>query len=296
MVKNSRDILLAHRHVPARCAHAPSAAQLAVRAGGMLCLLAAAVMSGGCNDNTTTAAGPISGVIPPPPVIHAHAVAEAADPAALESAWATAEWTTFSPPTNARTTTPPTRAAILYDKANLYVNVVAHTHAAAGDDHKDTLSLFLDTHGDGREILEISLELNDTATSSSTDKTTPIFTWFRAPAGSIAHANEHGTLDPVLPVDRFPNIRVTGVTCELRDSTENPHPIKSAVLGIPLRSLPAPFQDNLPGGAPYKMNVIRAISAVADGKHASDLQSSLSPVPLGATSYPQRMADLQFSK
>jgi hypothetical protein len=221
-------------------------------------------------------------------------LANATLPAADDAAWAGAEWMPFATPINARNATPPTRAAILYNNANLYVSVVAQRTAVVSEVMTDTLSLFLDTQGDGREVIEIAIDLNAASAGDGTAKSSPVFTWFRAPAP--ARPSEHGAPDAVLPIDRFPNIRVQGVSCVVRDGIENLLPIRSAVIGIPLRSLPAPFQAVMPGGAPYKLNIVRALSIANDGKHPAELQSSLSPVPAGIQSYPQRMAELQFSK
>ncbi len=255
----------------------------------LLALVASAALFAGCKGNTTAAALPEPTVGKPPTIRATRLPSDHTDDLRTKdpianSLWQTAHWSHFVPPINAAGTTPPTTGAFLYDDAALYIAFVCQKSGTISGDAADTVSVYLDPHNEGKELLQISVNLETRASQA---------TWYRSTL--TAQPLENGAPDLALPIDRYPNVSLKGLSCDLRETTKNGVPEWTAVLAIPFRSLPGPLQAAPSESHPWKVNLIRTLCVVNNGRRVPQVQSNLSPVYMDAQYVsPYRLAELQF--
>ncbi|HVS72202.1 MAG TPA: hypothetical protein VHQ47_13180 [Phycisphaerae bacterium] len=248
-------------------------------AGGSLALLS------GCKGNTTAAAM-LEKVVTPPPA--ATALPASGNPAVADPLtdlpWVETHFSQFSSPINTDQTTPATRGAILYDPSHVYVAFVSDTAGlpASGD----RVSVYLDSTaaGNGTEMIEVTVGHDGKVAAS----------WIRA--ATPATKREDGSPDFLHPLSTIPGVKIAGLTTKVREETDHGKRVWTAVVGIPVKSLPMPLRASPQPGEHWKVNLLRTVSAGASGEGGEMLQSNLSPVYVNAQAVsPYRMADLVLS-
>jgi len=246
----------------------------------------------GCKDKSTSAAPPEKRTGAPPLVratlITTPSWTGQSDP--LDDAvWAKANWYLLQSPMNTSRTTPPVRAAMLYDADALYVAFVSDTAPPPPSPiAKDIVSVFLDTSSaaNGTETVQISVDVTGQHRC----------TWIRA---SIpATPKDDGSPELSHPLNRIPDHAVKGLTAAVRSTTLNGTPVWTTVITIPLKNLPIPLRPSSPAtGQRWKINLLRTITTADTGSGSQQLQANLSPVHLNAQAVsPYRMAVLELTK
>jgi len=239
----------------------------------------------GCKNNTTSAAYP-GRTIAPPPQITAFPAPDGleTDDILMSPAWQTAQWHEFSAPSNTTDTTAPTKAAILFDAKTLYVAFISHQQPIArtpGDVTRDAVSLYLDTEGDDRNMIQIAVDSTGKASA----------TWIRnaVPARPLAD----GTPDFGHPVTANPDVFIKGLTTKVGENLAGASPTWTAVLAVPLQMLPLPLRATAAPGTHWKFNLTRTIVTTRNGRRVEELQSNLSPFHINAQAIsPYRLATL----
>jgi hypothetical protein len=148
---------------------------------------------------------------------------------------------------------------------------------------KDAVSLYLDTRagGDGREMIKISV---DAAGQSSC-------TWVRMSVPPAVRPD--GSPDLGHPVSTIPDVTIAGLTARVRDGSFEGSPVWTAVVAIPLKTLPPPLRTSATPGAHWKFNLVRSVVTDWGTPRAEQLQANLSPVYVGAQEFaPYRLAEL----
>ena len=251
---------------------------------GCLLLMGASAL-GGCRGNPSEAAGPESTTPAPPKVTAARVSLDVreADPLSAD-VWRNAAWTIFIAPMNTSATTPATRAAVLYDPANLYVAFICRKSPVADASSTDAVTLFLDTWGEGKELLEVSLDAAARV---------PVCTWHRST--KAAQPLENGAPDMTVPTNHYPDFKLSSAWSVVREGEEEGQAVWSAVLAIPLADLPVPLRAAASPGAHWKVNLVRTIKSTGGGNRL--LQSNLSPIYINAQPVsPYRLADLELGQ
>jgi hypothetical protein len=260
-----------------------------VLAGAALAALAAVALTAGCKGNTTSAAGLEKHVGPPPRVDAAVALSNPGNSDPLTDApWAKTQWYSLVAPSNTHRTTPPVRAAMLYDPATLYVAFVSDTvpPPVAPIAH-DAVSVFLDSSAmqDGTEMAQVTVNSDGHCTC----------TWVRA--AMAAQPKEDGSPDLAHPVSKIVDFAVKGLAAHTAQTTRSGALAWTTVITIPLKALPIPLRAHADAGEHWKMNLLRTITTVDTGAGAQQLQANLSPVYVGGQYVsPYRMADLVLVK
>lgn len=254
-------------------------------AAGLLATSSLALLSG-CK-NSTSAAALVGKVVGPPPTIQIGTLApgaSVADPMS-DASWQGTQWYLLIQPTNTTHTTSQARAAMLYDADNLYVAFV-NNKTPLTPAH-DMVSIYLDTDGDGTEVAKIDVP---------SDGTEPTCTWIRSTVSAAtreASARADGGLDNEHPTSQIPGVNVKGLSATVKDLTGNNEKVWTAVVTIPLQSLPLPVRANGTSGAKWKVNLLRTTITADTGSGSEALQSNLSPVYLGQQAIcPYRMAEI----
>jgi hypothetical protein len=276
----------------------------ALRALACATLVAGSALFAGCKGNTSAAAYPET-IVAKPPVVAVKRL-PAALPAEMVTAvcqenpatgalWQSATWAPFVAPIGTAATTPATRGAFLYDDGNLYVAVICRKSTVISPEMSDSLSIFLETHDEGKELLQIAVNLDGAESVSDAARSCePQVNWFRTTAP--AQPLETGGPDFATPVDRRPNLRLPGIDAIVHEFSEQGFDAWSVVLKIPSASLPGPLRAT-PGGTPWKANLIRTLAVTSHGKRVQQTQSNLSPVyPAAQSVSPYRLATLEFSR
>jgi hypothetical protein len=249
-------------------------------------LLAAASLSllAGCKGNTTSAAN-LNRTVGAPPTVAARLATgdvQSADPLSSDL-WRNATWMTLTAPANTARTTATSRAAILFDAANLYVAFVNVKQPTLDTSLRDAVSLYLDTTaaGDGREMIKVSVDAQGQ----------PSCTWVRM--ASPPEQRPDGSPDLAHPVSTLPNQKIVGLWAKVGEGTMDGVPAWTAVVAIPLRNLPTPLRTTATAGAHWKFNLLRNVVSGLGTARAEQLQANLSPVYVGAQEFaPYRMAEL----
>jgi hypothetical protein len=250
--------------------------------GATLMAVAGVTLLPGCKGNTSAAAG-VDRRTGKPPVVVARAagVSDGAGPADPLSSdvWREAEWWPLVAPANTLRTTPASRAAVLYDAGTLYVAVINELPAAGREAAQDTISLYVDTAGAGKEVLQVTTDARG-ATHCA---------WIRSsiPVGPL----EDGSPDIGHPLDIRPDLQVPGLAARVGEGLVEGRAAWTAVFSVPVAGLP-PLMQIAPGtGVHWKFNVLRKMTR--GGEHT---QSNLSPVYVNAQAVsPYRMAELDFA-
>jgi hypothetical protein len=247
-------------------------------------ILACAPFLGGCKGNTTAAALP-ERIIPPPPVVTAYRTNYDpfdADPLSSET-WNDAHWLIFTAPSNTTRSTAPTQAALLFDPSRLFVAFICEKEPLT-DVAQDAVSMYLDTTsaGDGTEMIRVSVDSSGH----------PSCTWIRSAVP--AERRDDGSPDFGHPFSVIPNVQIAGLTAHVSQGMYNGKPAWTAVMAIPMRSLPLPLRTSVSPGAHWKFNLMRTIIA---GEGGERIQSNLSPVFVAGQEFaPYRLADLLLSE
>lgn len=246
---------------------------------GMLCFA-------GCEGKPTSAAGPEKHVGPPPKVEAAGVDVDLRESIPTDAVWAKAQWYLLTSPANTSRTTPPVRAAMMFDAETLYVAFVSDTvPPPAAPIGQDVLSVFLDTTAaqDGTEMVQVMVDATGKCSC----------TWIRMSTPALP--KEDGSPEWSHTMDRIPNRPVTGLSARVMPGTEKGSPVWAAVVAIPLKNLPRPLVATAKTGDHWKVNLLRTITTVDTGSGVQQLQANLSPVYLGGQAVsPYRMAELEL--
>lgn len=250
--------------------------------------LAASTLSlfAGCKGNMTSAAIPERAVGTPPSVLAYPVTADlrTADPLSTP-AWRNASWLSLTAPANTTRTTAPASAAILFDPGTLYVAFISNRQPTSVT--RDTVSLYLDTTpaGDGTEMIKVSVDQTGDATC----------TWIRTSSPAVRRTD--GSPDFAHPVTSIPDINVLGLWSRVGEGTRNGTPVWTAVVGVPLKSLPPPLRTSANPGTHWKFNLMRNVVEGGGTPKVEQLQANLSPVYVGAQEFaPYRLADLVLAQ
>jgi hypothetical protein len=240
----------------------------------------------GCK-NTTDAAMAQKAVTAPPTLFVDRAAADPRNANPLsDPIWTSASWYTLTAPSNTTRTTPPVRAALLYDTANLYVAFVSDTvPPPAAPIARDMVSIFLDSSQvcNGTEIAEISVSSDGKAACNWLRNTSP------------AQMKDDGSPDGNHPYQTIP-VEVKGLFGKAGTASENGATVWTAVIAIPLGQLPQPFRRAPDPSALWKINLLRTIITADTGSGPEQFQANLSQVYVGAQPIsPYRLATLRFS-
>ena len=259
-----------------------------------LFLLAAASFAGGgltvlTGCKNTTSAAEASKTVGPPPTIRISALPQGAPVAnpITDPAWQNTQWYLLVPPSSTPHTTSETRAALLYDADNLYVAFVSNKPDQPAAPDNDIVSVYLDTIGDGTEVVRID---------QPSDASAPTCTWIRSTVTAAtreATAKSSGGLDTAHPIVEIPFVPVKGLTAHTQNLTTSGASAWTTVLTIPLQSLPLPLRTSGSPGAHWKVNLLRTTVTGDPNSGSEVLQSNLSPVYRGGQSRCQyRMAQM----
>lgn len=254
-------------------------------AAALLGAVSLALTVGGCNGNSTSASPTTRPPVGIPPTVTAYFAPEnvrTADPLG-PGAWRSAAWTTLTAPANTLRTTATSRAAVLFDATTLYVAFINHRQPPAAVSLKDGVSLYLDTRtgADGREMIKVSVD----ATGE------PSCTWVRMSAPPAVRPD--GSPDLGHPVSTIPDVTIPGLTARVGEGSFDGSPVWTAVVAIPLKTLPLPLRTSATPGAHWKFNLMRSVVTDWGTPRAEQLQANLSPVYVGAQEFaPNRLAEL----
>ncbi len=206
--------------------------------------------------------------------------------------WQRANWTQLGAPANTLRTTLPTRAALLYDSQMLYAAFVSDRPMDQQTDPvRDVVTLYLDTTpaGKGAEMIKLSVDATGQASSA----------WVRI-SDPPQKAREDGSPSPDVQAFTIPNVKIEGLWTHVEEGTREEEgssesiPVWVAVVGVPLKNLPAPLQTTVSAGAQWKFNVLRTVMPEGGGER---LQSNWSPVYVGAQEFaPYRMAKMLLGR
>jgi len=261
---------------PARHSHSPKIAALF----GAATFIAMAMTLGGCKGNTSAAALP-EHPAGTPPVVRAQRTGEPLaniDPL-MAPAWQAAQWRTLLPPANSSRSTPPSRAAVLFDSQNLYVAVVCELPSSP-EEGRDVVSLYLDPTNSGRELMQISTDSSGITACS----------WIRSAVPLEPNADGSPNLDT--PLDIRPSTKLSGLVTHVSQGTTGDTQVWAITMSVPAASLPPLMQRPLSGE--WRFNVVRTVTSTQAGQRHPQ-QSNLSPVFVNAQAYsPYRMATLTF--
>ena len=223
--------------------------------------------------------------VAPPPVVMAYPVGTSAlvDPLSGGS-WTNARWLPLLPPVNTERTTAPVSAATLYDATSLYVAFISNK--PAGNVAMDTVSVYLDSSsgGTGADMLQVTINKEGVTTCS----------WIRD-AEPPVKARDDGSPDAFHPVSKIPNLGVAGLRVKTGESVQNGVAVWTAVVAIPLKSLPTPLRTMPVPGSHWKLNLLRTTVLGDTGSGSEQLQANLSPIYVASQAVsPYRMAELDL--
>ena len=250
-----------------------------------LLITSSAVFLPGCRNSTTAAATP-SRVVGKPPAVHVFAAsgdAGHADPL-LSPLWQSTQngaWLSLTAPINMTRMPTPSQAKILYDDDALYIAFINEQEISSTSalGAKDEIAVYLDTTDAGKGTEMLAVSVGSTGGPAAC-------TWVRA--ATPAEPRDDGSADLGHPVSLIPNIAVSRLTAQVREDTRDGRAVWTAVLTIPLSSLPLPLRTEINPDAHWKFNLIRTVRT-----GGGILQSNLSPVQINAQAVsPYRMADL----
>jgi hypothetical protein len=199
--------------------------------------------------------------------------------------WANARWLPLVAPANTDRITAPVSAAVLYDAKYLYVAFISDK--PTGNFTMDTVSIYLDSSptGTGADMLNLTLTPAGTLTSA----------WIRDAEPPTKPRND-GTPDLFHPISRIPNITIAGLVAKTGHSLQNNHPVWTAVVAIPLKTLPLPLRSTPVAGANWKLNLLRTTLLPDTGAGIEQRQANLSPIFVGSQAVcPYRMASLTLA-
>jgi hypothetical protein len=249
-------------------------------AGGSLALLA------GCKGNSSAAAL-VERSVTPPPMIHAYQLTGGqplADPTTTPL-WSNARWLPLVAPSNTDRTTAPVSAAVLYDAKYLYIAFISNKPTTPV--FLDTVSIYLDSSpaGTGTDILNLTITPNGTLTSA----------WIRD-AEPPTKPRDDGSPDLFHPISRIPDLAIPGLLSKTGDAVQNNQPVWTAVVAIPLKTLPLPLRSTPLAGTVWKLNLLRTTLLPDTGAGIEQRQANLSPIFVGSQAIcPYRMASLELA-
>jgi hypothetical protein len=249
--------------------------------GAILIAGAGIALLSGCKGNTSAAASVERRAGKPPVVVARKAGVSGdvgrADPL-TDKVWREAEWWPLVAPANTSHTTSASRAAVLYDSGSLYVAVVNVLPEAGQEAAQDAVSLYVDTSGEGKELLQVTTEAQGTTRCA----------WIRS---NVAVAPlEDGSPDMGYPLDIRPDFQISGLTARVGEGLVDGRAVWTTVFVVPVGGMPALMQIAPSPGGHWKINVLRRVM-----RGGEQLQSNLSPVYVNAQAVsPYRMAELDF--
>jgi hypothetical protein len=254
-------------------------------AGLSLAALGVSALFAGCKGNTTAAATVERRVGKPPVVVARDSGVDVreADPLTSE-VWKQAAWWEMTAPANSSQTTPRTRGATLFDGGTMYVAVVCGMPEIGESVKGDAVTVFVDPAGEGRELLQLTVDAQGTARSA----------WIRSNAA--IEPLEDGSPNVGYPLDVRPNVKVGGLWTRVRKGNLEGREVWSVVMAVPAGGMPGVMQVPPAAGGHWKFNVLRTMVRVAPGgEREEQVQGNLSPVYVGAQAFcPYRMAELDF--
>jgi hypothetical protein len=250
--------------------------------GAILTTVGGAALLGGCKGNTSAAAS-VERRTGRPPVVVARAAGDSGDIGRTDplsdQVWRGAEWWPLVAPANTAHTTPASRTAVLYDSRAIYVAVINDLPEAGQEFAQDGVSLYVDTSGEGKELLQVTTDAQGTTRCA----------WIRS---NVAVApREDGSPDIGYPLDIRPDFQVQGLTARAGEGFVDGRAVWTTVFEVPVAGLPALMQMAPAPGGHWKINVLRRVT-----QGGEQWQSNLSPVYVNAQSVSAyRMAELDFA-
>jgi hypothetical protein len=240
----------------------------------------------GCKGNTSSAASYEKAVTAPPHVLAYQTLTDArlADPL-TSGLWNGAHWLALTTPIGTERTTASAYGTMLFDANTLYVAFISQkpTHAFT----QDMVSVYLDTSATGSGAEMVQVAVNSAGRASCT--------WIRD-AQPPVRAKDDGSPDIFHPLSKIPvDATVTGLFTKTGVGTFNGLPVWTAVVAIPLQSLPTPLRATPVAGSQWKINLIRTTLIGEPNSNLEQLQANLSPVYVGQQAVaPYRMATLEL--
>jgi hypothetical protein len=244
-----------------------------------------AALLGGCKNNTSSAATPERRVGKPPVVRPQFAQGPLCDADPVSSpVWRAAAWWALAAPANTARTTAPAQGAVLFDEDTLYVAVINDLPPFTDADSRDAVALFLDTKGEGKELLQVTVDSSGQTQCA----------WIRT--GAAIEPLADGSPNLGYPLDVRPNYPLAGLGVQVRQGVFEGRPVWTAVLAVPVAGMPALMQVLPAKDTHWKFNVLR-MYMVGTGSRGDVMQANLSPVYVGAQAVsPYRMAELDFAR
>jgi hypothetical protein len=249
--------------------------------GATLTALAGAALLTGCKGNTSAAAN-LDRRTGQPPVVTAQAIGQTSDVGLANpmtsSVWKEATWWPLVAPANTSHTTPASRAAVLYDADTLYVAVVNEMPVTGREPAQDAVSLYVDTTGEGKEILQITTDAQGVTQCA----------WIRSSVP--AAPREDGSPNMGYPLDIRPDFKIGGLKTQVSRGVADGRAVWTVEMAVPVAGMP-PVMQVLPGSAAHwKFNVLRAMT-----RGGEQYQANVSPVYVNAQAVSAyRMAELAF--
>ena len=253
--------------------------------GATLIAAGFAALLGGCKNNTSSAATPERRVGKPPVVRPQFVQGPVRDADPVSSpVWRDAAWWALTAPANTARTTAPAQSAVLFDEGTLYVAVINDLPPATDADSRDAVALFLDTKGEGRELLQVTADSSGQAQCA----------WIRTDAAIEPLAD--GSPNLGYPLDVRPNFPLAGLDVQVRHGVFEGRAVWTVVLAVPVAGMPGLMQVLPTKEARWKFNVLR-MYMVGTGSRREVMQANLSPVFVGAQAVsPYRLAELDFAR
>ena len=250
-----------------------------------ICAASSLALLSGCKGNASAAATYEKPVTAPPHIQAYQTLSDAhlADPL-TSPVWTGAHWFTFTSPIGTDRTTAAASGTLLFDANTLYVGFISQKPGHAFT--QDMVSVYLDTSalGNGAEMLQVAVNSEGRAAC----------TWIRD-AQPPTRAKDDGTPDTVHPSSKIPVDKVANLFTRIGEGTLNGEPVWTAVVAIPLNSLPGPLRATPTPGAQWKVNLLRTTMVGEPNANLEQLQANLSPVYVGQQAVaPYRMATLEL--
>jgi hypothetical protein len=142
----------------------------------------------------------------------------------------------------------------------------------------DVISLYVDTAGKGKEILQITTDARGVTQSA----------WIRS--NVPAEPKEDGSPNLGYPLDIRPDFKIDGLTTRVGQGMVEGRAVWTVTMAVPVAGMP-PVMQVVPGSAQsWKFNVLRTIT-----RGGAQYQANVAPVWVNAQAVSAyRMAELTF--